>query len=59
MMIIHRRLGCRWEDYIKMDLKEIAWEDENWIDLAEDVDLWQAVVNMVINFWFNEWRGIS
>jgi hypothetical protein len=42
-----------------MDLKEIAWEDENWIDLAEDVDLWQAVVNMVINFRFSEWRGIS
>jgi hypothetical protein len=30
----HRR---RW-DYIKMDLKEIAWEGVEWITLAQDRD---------------------
>jgi hypothetical protein len=24
----------RWEDNIKMDLREIGWRDMNWIDLA-------------------------
>jgi hypothetical protein len=34
----------RWEDDIKMDLKEVGW-DMNWIDQAQDRDRWQAVVN--------------
>jgi hypothetical protein len=40
----------RWEDNIKMDLKEVGWgvEGTDWIDLAEDRDRWQ-VVNEVIN----------
>jgi hypothetical protein len=28
----------RWEDYIKMDLREIGSGDEDWIDLAQDRD---------------------
>jgi hypothetical protein len=28
--------GHRWEDRIKVDLKEIGWEDMDWIDLAWD-----------------------
>jgi hypothetical protein len=35
------------EDNIKMDTKEIGWEDLNWIVLAEDSDKWQAVVDAV------------
>jgi hypothetical protein len=38
----------RWEDGI-MDLREIAWGSEDWIQLAQDRDLWQAVVNIVMN----------
>jgi hypothetical protein len=34
-----------------VDLKEMRWEDMDWIHLAEDRDKWQAVVNIVINIW--------
>jgi hypothetical protein len=40
---------CRWEDGIKMDLREIGWGGVKWIHLAQDRDLWQAVVNAVMN----------
>jgi hypothetical protein len=39
----------RWVDNIKMDLREIEWDDMNCIDLAEDRDQWRALVNAVIN----------
>jgi hypothetical protein len=39
----------RWEDNIRMDLKEIGWGCIYWIDLAQDRDQWRAVVNMVMN----------
>ena len=32
----------RWEVTIKLDLKEIGWEDMDWIHLAEDRDKWWA-----------------
>jgi hypothetical protein len=28
----------RWVDNIKMDLREVGWDDMDWIDLAEDRD---------------------
>jgi hypothetical protein len=28
----------RWEDNIKMDLRDVGWEGMDWIDLAEDRD---------------------
>ena len=34
-----------------MDLKEIVWEDVNWICVAVDRDKWWAVVNTVVNCW--------
>jgi hypothetical protein len=39
----------RWEDNIKMDLREVGWVDMDWIDLVQDRDRWRAVVNAVIN----------
>jgi hypothetical protein len=39
----------RWEDGIKMDLREIGWEGVEWIQLAQDRDRWRAVVNAVMN----------
>jgi hypothetical protein len=39
----------RWENGIKMDLREIVWKWVEWIHLAQDRDLWQAVVNAVMN----------
>jgi hypothetical protein len=39
----------RWEDNIKMDIKEIGWEYVDWIHLAQDRDRWRALVNTVMN----------
>jgi hypothetical protein len=39
----------RWVDNIKMDHREIGWDDMDWIDLSQDRDLWRALVNAVIN----------
>jgi hypothetical protein len=39
----------RWEDNIKMDLKETGFEDMDWIHLARDRDTWWALVNTVMN----------
>jgi hypothetical protein len=43
------RPRCRWENNIKMDLREIGWGGMDWIDLAQDRDQWRAVVNTVMN----------
>jgi hypothetical protein len=39
----------RWEDNIRMDLREIGWGGINWIDLAQDSDRRRALVNTVMN----------
>jgi hypothetical protein len=39
----------RWEDGIKMDLREIGWGGVEWIHLAQDRDLWRALVNVMMN----------
>jgi hypothetical protein len=39
----------RWEDGIKMDLREAGWERVEWIHLAQDTDRWRAVVSAVMN----------
>jgi hypothetical protein len=39
----------RWEDGIRMDLREIGWGGVEWIQLAQDRDRWWAVVNAVMN----------
>jgi hypothetical protein len=43
----------RWEDGIKMDLREIGWGGggAEWIHLAQDRGRWWAVVNAVMNLW--------
>jgi hypothetical protein len=40
----------RWEDNIKMDLREISVDGANWIRLVQDRVQWQAFVNTVIRF---------
>jgi hypothetical protein len=30
------RFRCRWEDNSRLDLKEIDWEDMDWIYLAQE-----------------------
>jgi hypothetical protein len=39
----------RWVDNIKMDLREIGWDDMDWIDLTQDRDQWRASMNTVMN----------
>jgi len=39
----------RWEDNIKMDLREVGW-GEDWMEMAQDRDRWRALVNIVVNF---------
>jgi hypothetical protein len=39
----------RWEDNIKMDLREIGFGNVDWIYLAQDTDRWWALVNTVMN----------
>jgi hypothetical protein len=39
----------RWEDSIKMDLREIGIDGANWIRLAQDRVQWRAFVNTVMN----------
>jgi hypothetical protein len=39
----------RWEDNIKLDLREIGIDWSNWIQLAQDRVKWRSFVNTVIN----------
>jgi hypothetical protein len=42
----HRR---GWVSNIKMDLREIGWDDMNLIDMAQGRDKWRALMNTVLN----------
>jgi hypothetical protein len=39
----------RWVDNIKMDLREIGWDNIDWTYLAQDMDQWRALVNTVMD----------
>jgi hypothetical protein len=39
----------RWEDNIKMDLREIGIDGANWIRLAQDRVQWRSFVNTMMN----------
>jgi hypothetical protein len=43
------RLKRRWVHNIKMDLREIGWFSVDWIDVAQDMDQWRALVNTEVN----------
>ena len=40
----------RWEDNIKMDLREVGGGCGGWMDLVQDRDRWRALVSAVMNF---------
>jgi hypothetical protein len=45
------RPRSRWEDNIKMDLREIGCGGAHWVDLAQERDRWRALVYTVMNLW--------
>jgi hypothetical protein len=60
---VNRLLGIpprpRWVDNIKMDLRKLGWDGVDWIDVAEDMDQWRALVNTVLNFRVHKMLGSS
>ena len=45
-----KRTG-KWEDNIRIDLKEIGISTRNWVVLAQDRDYWRALVSETLNLW--------
>jgi hypothetical protein len=45
------RPRSRWEDNIKVDVREIGIDGANWIQVAQDRVQWRACVNTVMNLW--------
>jgi hypothetical protein len=43
------RPRSRWVVNFEINVREIEWDDMNWIDLAQDRDLWRALVKTVMN----------
>ena len=39
----------KWEDNIRMYLKEIGTKMRNWVDSAQERDCWRALVNAALN----------
>jgi hypothetical protein len=39
----------KWEDNIKMDVQEVGGGRGNWIELAQDRDMWRTLVSTVKN----------
>jgi len=52
-----RRPWHRWEDNIRMNLRELGWKDVDWMYPTQDRDQWWALVNMVMNIWVPEMAG--
>ncbi|KAJ4446519.1 hypothetical protein ANN_13215 [Periplaneta americana] len=44
------RARRRWEDNIKMDLRELGYDSRDWINLTQDMDQWRAYVRVAMNF---------
>ena len=53
------RPRLRWEDNIKMDLREVGGGGGDWMELAQDRDRWRALVRTVRNLRVPKMRGIS
>ena len=43
------RFRRRWENNIKMDFHEVGCRGMDWIELAQDRDMWRALVSTVMN----------
>jgi hypothetical protein len=47
-----RRSLCRWDDNIKMNLREMGWSGMDWTNLGQIRDQWSALVSTVMNLPF-------
>jgi hypothetical protein len=43
------KIRRRWDDSIRMDVREVKWEVVNWMNLAQNMDQWRPLVNTVMN----------
>jgi hypothetical protein len=48
-----------WVYNIKIDFREIGWDDMDWTDLAQDRVQWKALVNTIMNLRFKYNFGSS
>ena len=49
-----RHLGTprrRWEDNIRMDIKEMCFITRNWVGSAQDRNYWRVLVNVALILW--------
>jgi hypothetical protein len=53
------RPRCRWKDNIRIDIKEIVWEDVYCIHLAQDRVQLQALHDAIMSLWVPKVWGIS
>jgi hypothetical protein len=53
------RLGHRWVDNPKVDLRKIGWGVLDWIGLAQYEDIWRSLVYAVMNLWVAKMLGGS
>jgi hypothetical protein len=44
-----RRPIHKWENNIRMDLRETGWEGVDWMQLAQDRDQWWALMRTAMN----------
>ena len=49
----------RWEENIKMDLREVGGGGGDWMELAQDRDRWRGLVVTVRNIRVTKMWGIS
>jgi hypothetical protein len=44
-------------DFIKIDLQEVEWGENDWIDVAVDRDSWRALVNAAMSLRLTQSAG--
>jgi len=44
-----RRTWLRWEDGIRLDVREIGWGVVDWIHVAKDKGQWRNLVYMIVD----------
>jgi hypothetical protein len=53
------RPKSRFDDNIKMNLREIGWEGMDFINVARDRGHWKVGVNRVIKRWEHFWVAVA